>query len=331
MKICVYGAGAIGGFIAARLSQVDGVDVSVVARGANLDAIRANGLQLISPTGNIRAKVRTSVDPAELGVQDYVFLTLKSHQVTPSLPEIAKLIGPGTAVLPPTTGIPYWYFHGLDGFESRAIEAIDPGGAQWRAIPGDKVLGVAYWLASEMTGPGVVHHDGNIARIPVGEPDGTISPRAKRLSEVMIAAGIEAPAVPDIRSWIWIKMISSLSWNPVAVLTRSTLGEICARPRAVSIIHRMMEEADAVAARLGAVPPMTIEERIAVARDAGGHKMSMLQDLERGRPLEVDILQGSLEAMRDIADLETPTIDDIYALANLHIAALNRDSQPEGR
>ncbi|MGD9665772.1 MAG: ketopantoate reductase family protein [Novosphingobium sp.] len=327
MKICIYGAGAIGGFIAARLSQVDGVDVSVVARGANLEAIKADGLRLVSPAGDIRAHVRASDDPGELGIQDYVFLTLKSHQITPALPEISKLVGPQTAVLPPTTGIPYWYFHGLDGFESQAIEAIDPGGAQWKAIPGEKVLGVAYWLASEMTGPGVVHHDGNVARIPVGEPDGTISERARRLSQAMIAAGIDAPAVPDIRSWIWIKMISSLSWNPVAVLTRSTLGEICAEPRAVTIIHRMMEEADAVASRLGAVPPMTIEERIAVARDAGGHKMSMLQDVERGRPLEVDVLLGSLEAMRDIVDLQTPTIDDIYTLAKLHIAALNRNRQ----
>ncbi|MCB2050467.1 MAG: 2-dehydropantoate 2-reductase [Novosphingobium sp.] len=327
MKICIYGAGAIGGFIAARLSQVDGVDISVVARGANLEAIKADGLHLVSPAGDIRAHVRASDDPGELGIQDYVFLTLKSHQITPALPEISKLVGPQTAVLPPTTGIPYWYFHGLDGFESQAIEAIDPGGAQWKAIPGEKVLGVAYWLASEMTGPGVVHHDGNVARIPVGEPDGTISERTRRLSQAMIAAGIDAPAVPDIRSWIWIKMISSLSWNPVAVLTRSTLGEICAEPRAVAIIHRMMEEADAVASRLGAVPPMTIEERIAVARDAGGHKMSMLQDVERGRPLEVDVLLGSLEAMRDIVDLQTPTIDDIYTLAKLHIAALNRNRQ----
>jgi 2-dehydropantoate 2-reductase len=330
VKICFYGAGAIGGFIAAKLSQVDGIEISVVARGDNLEAIKKDGLRLVSPGGDICAKVRASDDPGDLGIQDYVFLTLKSHQVTSALPDIRKLIGPNTSVLPPTTGIPYWYFHGLDGFETKALDSIDPGGAQWQAIPGDKVLGAAYWLASEMIGPGVVHHDGNIARIPIGEPDGTISERASRLSKAMIAAGIDAPAVPDIRSWIWIKMISSLTWNPMAVLTRSTLGEICAQPRAVAIIHRMTEEADAVAARLGAVSPMTIEERVGVARDAHGHKMSMLQDLERGRPLEVDVLLGSLEVMRDIVNLETPTIDDIYTMAKLHIAALGRDQSITG-
>ena len=324
MKICVFGAGAIGGFIAAKLSQVDGVEVSIVARGENLAAIRRDGLRLESPNGNIEANVTATDDPAELGVQDYVFLSLKSHQVAPALPGIKQLIGPDTSVLPPTTGIPYWYFHGLDGFESKAIDALDPGGEQWKAIPGEKVLGVAYWVATELIEPGVVHHDGNVARIPVGEPDGSISERAARLSEAMIAAGLDAPAVPDIRSWIWIKMISSLSWNPVAVLTRSTLGEICAEPNAVAIIHRMMEEADAVAARLGAVPPMTIDQRVGVARDAGAHKMSMLQDLERGRPLEVDVLFGSLAAMRDIVNIKTPTIDDIYALVKLHVAALER-------
>lgn len=324
MKVCIYGAGAIGGFIAARLSQVDGVDVSVVARGDNLAAIRRDGLRLVSPGGDIEARVRATDDPAELGEQDYVFLSLKSHQLVSALPGIGTLLGAETAVLPPTTGIPYWYFHGLEGFETKAVEALDPGGAQWKALPGQRVLGVAYWLASELTAPGVVHHDGNVARIPVGEPDGSISPRVARLSQAMIAAGIDAPAVPDIRSWIWIKLISSLSWNPMAVLTRSTLREICDEPNAIAMIYRMMEEADAVAAQLGAVPPMTIDQRVAVARDAGSHKMSMLQDLERGRPLEVDVLFGSLAAMRDIADLKTPTIDDIYALVKLHVAALGR-------
>jgi 2-dehydropantoate 2-reductase len=166
----------------------------------------------------------------------------------------------------------------------------------------------------------VIHHDGTSLRVPLGEPDGTISPRAQRLSTAMMAAGIDSPAVNNIRSWIWIKMISSLSWNPVAVLTRAMLAEIIHDPHLINIIRRMMTEADAIAVRLGAVPPLTIEERIAIARDAGNHKMSMLQDVERGRPLEVDVLLDSITAMREIADLPTPTIDDIYALLKLHIA-----------
>lgn len=327
MKICIFGGGAIGGLIAAKLSTVTGVEVSMIARGEQLTALRAGGIELHSPTGNVHAQIRVTDDPRELGVQDYVFITLKSHQLLSAVPQIAALVGPDTVVLPPTTGIPYWYFHGLEGQAPRSIERLDPGGQLWNALPVGQVLGVVYWFACEATAPGVVHHDGSSVRMPVGEPDGSLSPRVTRLAEVLAAAGFDSPAVDNIRAWIWIKMISSLAWNPVAVLTRATLGEIIAEPRLVDMVRRMMAEADAVAARLGAVAPLPIEERIAIARNASGHKMSMLQDVERGRPLELDVLVDSIEAMRDIADLPTPTIADVYALLKLHVASLRNAGQ----
>jgi 2-dehydropantoate 2-reductase len=239
------------------------MEVSIVARGEQLAAIRANGLELHSPTGDVRCAVRATDDPAELGPQDYLFITLKSHQVLPALPQLHSLIGPQTAILPPTTGIPYWYFHGLDGTPQQTIERLDPGGALWDALPASQVLGVVYWFACEAVRPGVIHHDGSSVRMPVGEPDGTMSERVRTLSNLLCAAGFDSP--------------------------------------------------------------MSVDERVGIARNAAGHKMSMLQDVERGRPLELDVLVDSIEAMRDIAGIPTPTIDDIYALMKLHVASGLRD------
>ena len=244
---------------------------------------------------------------------------------SPALPQLRALIGPDTAILPPTTGIPYWYFHGLPGAvpgsTTGSIGRLDPGGELWNALPAQQVIGIVYWFACEAVRPGVIHHDGDSVRMPIGEPDGSMSGRVQALSRLLGGAGFDSPAVDNIRAWIWIKMISSLAWNPVAVLTGATLGELTAEPRTVDIIRRMMEEADAVAASLGATAPMTVEQRIAIARNAKGHKMSMLQDVERGRPLELAVLVDSIETMRDIAGVATPTIDDIYALMKLHVAS----------
>lgn len=319
MKLCIFGAGAIGGYLAAHLAGVDGIELSLVARGAHLEAIRRDGLRLLSPQGERCVRVRATDNPAELGPQDLVLLALKSHQVTPALRQIGALLGPQTAVMPPTTGIPYWYFHGVKGpFENQRLERLDPQGRQWAALAPERVLGCVYWVASEVTAPGVIHHDGSLSRFPIGEPDGSDSPRLRRVAEALRAAGLEAPVVPDIRAWIWAKMISSLCWNPVAVLTHATLAEMNARPEIVAIVRRMMAEADTLALRLGVQRmPISIDERIAAARQAGAHKMSMLQDLERGRALEIDVLLDSIDAMKELVRAETPTLDDIYALLKL--------------
>jgi 2-dehydropantoate 2-reductase len=326
MKICVFGAGAIGGLIAARLAQVPAVQVSVVARGEQLASIRLRGLRLQEGLTTRSACVDATDDPATLGVQDYVFVTLKAQQFTPSLQDIAPLVGPETVVIPPTTAIPYWYFHGLSGPHSgHRVQALDPGHRQWDAIHPSQVLGCVFRVAAETMEPGLVRQEGSYARLPIGEPDGTSSERAARLSEVMTRAGFESPVVPNIRGWIWHKMISSLCWNPLAVLTRATWGQLAGQPRVLALARRMVEEADLIATSLGGTPPIPIEERMAAPLSAPNHRMSMLQDLERGRPLEYEPLRDSFHAMRSIAGLATPTIDDVYALLQLRAAAMSTD------
>lgn len=322
-RICIFGAGAIGGFVAAHLARVDGVEVSVVARGAHLAAIRERGLRVVSPKGEVAARVQATDRAEGLGPQDIVFIALKQHQLAPALPALATLLGPDTSVVPPTTGIPYWYFHGLGGTHGgRQLERLDPGGAQWRTLGPERALGCVYWVATEVTEPGVIHHDGKLLRFPIGEPDGSTSPRLQRLADAMNAAGLNAQVVPDIRAWIWAKMISSLSWNPLAVLTGATLDRLTGTPEVVAIVRRMMREAEMVAEALGVAHwPITTDERIAAARNAGAHRMSMLQDWDRGRPLEVDVLTESVAAMRDLAGVATPTIDEVYALLRLRASS----------
>jgi 2-dehydropantoate 2-reductase len=326
MKICVFGAGAIGGFVAARLAQVPGLQVQVVARGAHLAAIRERGLRVSTPQGETCVRITATDQPQTLGVQDVVFIALKEHQLAAALPDLASLLGPHTTVVPPTTGIPYWYFHGLPGpLNGQRIQSLDPGGALWDTLTPARAVGCVYWMASEVVEPGLIRHDGKLLRFPIGEPDGrdaSRSPRIKALAEAMNAAGLEAPVVPDIRAWIWAKMISSLSWNPLAVLTGSTLDKLTQDPGIVSLVEQMMREAETVAEALGVSHwPITTPERIAAARNAGAHKMSMLQDWERGRPLETGVLLDSIRAMGQLAGVATPTIEQVYALLRLKTRA----------
>ncbi len=323
MKICIYGAGAIGGYIAGHLAAVPDVEVSVVARGAHLAAIREKGLRVVTPERDQTVRVRATDDAAELGPQDYVFITLKSHQVAPALESMRPLLGDHTSVLPPTTGIPYWYFHGLAGpFAERRLDRLDPGGAQWSALDPARVIGCVYWVGTESPAPGVARQDGGGASLPIGEPNGSRSERLMRLAELMKQSGLHAPMRSDIRGEIWIKMINSLCWNPVAVLTMATLGAICARPELVALVRRMMGEAEAVATASGATIPVAMEKRITVTARLTHHKMSMLQDLERRRPLEIDVLRDLIVAMRELVNLETPTIDALLDLVRLRAASI---------
>lgn len=318
MKIAVYGGGAIGGYIAAHLARVPEIDVSVIGRGVQLAAIRDNGLRIAGPDASFTVNLRATDRPEDLGPQDYVFITLKSHQVDAALPGIKSLIGPDTAVIPPTTGIPYWYFYGQQGsLANRRLDALDPGGRQWDMLGPERAIGCVFWVATEVEAPGIIRHDGAGASFPIGEPDDTISPRLERLAAAMRDAGLKAPANTNIRGWLWIKMISSLCWNPIATLGHATLGQVHEHPEAVEIVRRMMTEAEAVATALGVTLPVGREKRIATTRLAPGHKMSMLQDLERGRPLEIDALADSIRTMRDIAGLPTPTIDLVLTLLRL--------------
>jgi 2-dehydropantoate 2-reductase len=318
MKICVYGAGSIGGIIGAHLARVKGVEVSLIARGAHLAAIRRNGLRLISPKEDFTIRVTATDNPAELGPQDVVFITLKTHQYLTALDSVVPLLGPGTALIPPTTGAPYWFFHKLKGrYEGSRLKRMDPGGRQWSLFGPDCALGCAYWAGGVVPEPGVVRLENDVCYLPLGEPDGSTSERVTRLSTAMTEAGLKAPAKSDIRAEIWTKMINSLTWNPIAVLTLANNGGIGKSAGAVEIARRMMVEAEAVAATFGATLATPMEKRIEFTIGLTDHKMSMLTDLQAGKPLEIAALADSIADLGELAKVPTPTIDMMLALLKL--------------
>lgn len=318
MKICIYGAGSIGGIIGAHLARVKGVEVSLIARGEHLAAIRRNGLRLISPREDFTVRVPATDDPTQLGPQDYVIVTLKTHQYLAALDGIVPLLGPHTALVPPTTGAPYWFFHKLAGpFEGSRLRRSDSGGRQWSLFGPERALGCAYWAGGKVPAPGVAQLENETCYLPLGEPDGSDSPRVTALSQAMGEAGLKAPVKRDIRAELWTKMINSLTWNPIAVLTLANNGEIGHSPGAVEIARRMMTEAEDVAARFGAAMATPKETRIAFTVGLTHHKMSMLSDLEAGKPLEIDALANSIADLGELAGVATPTIAMMLALLKL--------------
>ena len=318
LKVCIFGGGAIGGFIAGHLARSRLCEVSVVARGRTLDAIRANGIRVVTPSEEFSVRVDARPDARELGVQDYVFVTLKAHQVDGAVDQIASLMDGNTIVLPPTTSIPYYFFHGWPGrLKDRQMPRIDPAGRQWRGLPPRQVLGCVSWIGAHSIEPGVIAQDGAKAGCPIGELDGSRSERVTRLSELLNASGIASKVNEDIRAAIWVKFVNSLCWNPVAVLTQGTLGEMRDAGDVVPVVKAMMREADGLAQQLGIAVGPDPDKRIAMTLSAPHHKMSMLQDLEARRPLELDALLESLHAVRELADVRTPILDSILALARL--------------
>ncbi|MBT2793576.1 ketopantoate reductase family protein [Paraburkholderia strydomiana] len=320
LKVCVFGGGAIGGNIAGHLARAGQCEVSVVARGKTLDAIRTHGLRVITASEDFTVRVNAVEDARELGVQDYVFVTLKTHQVDDALDQIRSLMDSRTVVLPPTTGIPYYFFR------DRQMPALDPGARQWHAIPPTQVLGCVYWIGAHVVAPGVVSQDGAKAVCPIGELDGRHSERAGRLRGLLSDSGIPAKVNDNIRAAIWVKFVNSLCWNPVAMLTLGTLGKIRDAANVVPIVRTMTREADALAAAVGLDIGPDPDKRIALTLSAPHHKMSMLQDLEAGRPLELQPLQRSLDAVRELTDLRTPTLDTVLALARLREATASNNS-----
>ncbi|SOE89183.1 2-dehydropantoate 2-reductase [Caballeronia arationis] len=326
LKVCIFGGGAIGGYIAGHLARSGLCEVSVVARGATLDAIRSNGIRVVTPAEDFTVRVNARSDSRELGVQDYVFITLKAHQVGGALDQIGHLMDRSTVVLPPTTGIPYYFFHAARGaLKDRQMQRIDPAGRQWLALPPQQVLGCVYWIGAHPVEPGVIAQDGAKAGCPIGELDGSRSARVDRLSELLSASGIASKVNDDIRSAIWIKFVNSLCWNPVAVLTQATLGEMRDAGDIVAIVKAMMLEADALAQRLDIAIGPDPDKRIAMTLSATHHKMSMLQDLEAGRALELDALTESLYAVRELAEMRTPVLDSILAMARLRAQTAGRN------
>lgn len=314
MKICVFGAGAIGGFIGAKLAEKGEAEVSLVARGAHLAAMRENGLTVHSKAGDFNVKVTATDDVAALGPQDYVLLSLKAHSVPGALDGLKPLLGPDTAVVTAQNGVPWWYFYKHGGVhEGRRIEAVDPGGAIWEALGPERAIGSVVYIAAEIEAPGVIRHV-EYDRLPVGEPSGEKTERLQALSSVLVNAGIRSPIRPDIRNDIWVKLWGNLSFNPISALTGGTLGEIAGDPGTCAVVRTMMAEAETIANALGIVFPIDIDKRIAGAASVGAHKTSMLQDLELGRPMEIDALVTAVQEFGRMTGTPTPAIDLVLAL-----------------
>jgi 2-dehydropantoate 2-reductase len=314
MRIAVFGAGAIGGYLAAKLALAGRVDLSVVARGAHLEAIKADGLKLIEDGKETIAPVRAAARAEELGVQDYVVLALKAHSLAPALDQVAPLLGPDTAVVTMQNGVPWWYFYKAGGaLEGTRLAAVDPAGTIWKRLGPERVIGSVVYPAVEVDAPGLIRHvEGT--RFSLGEPSGEKSERVAALARELVKAGLQAPVREDIRSEIWIKLWGNLSFNPISALTGSTLAAIVADEGTRALARAMMLEAQAIGEHLGVRFPVAVDRRIKGAGDVGEHKTSMLQDLERGRPMEIDALVTAVQELGRLTSQPTPTIDSVLAL-----------------
>ncbi|MDR1310568.1 MAG: 2-dehydropantoate 2-reductase [Burkholderiaceae bacterium] len=318
MKIAIIGAGAIGGYVGVKLA-LSGEDVTFIVRGANLEAIRKDGMKLIMNDGteHIAKEVKATNDYAEAGPQDLVILALKAHQVESVVDDVPKLFGPDTVVVTMQNGIPYWYFHRHGGpYEGARVQSVDPTGQIAAKIPPDRVLGCVVYPASELIAPGVVRHiEGD--RFPIGELDGSISERAQKISDAFVKAGFKSPILENIRSEIWLKLWGNLTFNPISSLAHSTLVDICQFPLSRELAGDMMIEAQRIANKLGIEFRVPLEKRIAGAEKVGKHKTSMLQDVEAGREPEIDALVGSVVELGRITHTATPHINTVYALVKL--------------
>jgi 2-dehydropantoate 2-reductase len=316
MKICVYGAGAIGAYLGAELARA-GADVSFVARGPHLAAMQRNGVRLLIDGGERVVNVRATSDPSELGPQDYVIVALKAHSVPGVVDAMQPLLGPDTAIVTAVNGIPYWYFYKHGGeFADTTLESIDPGGTQWKKLGPERAIGCVVYPAAEIVEPGVIRHVYG-KKFPIGEPSGEKTQRVHALHEMMVAAGLDAPVRDNIRDEIWLKLWGNLCFNPISALTHATLDVITSNVGTRAVAKTMMLEAKSVADRFGVHFRVDVERRIDGAGAVGAHKTSMLQDLEAGRPMEVDPLLTVVQEMGRLVGHETPTIDTVLALIKL--------------
>lgn len=316
MRICVVGAGAIGGMLAVKLAAA-GAQVSVVIRGANLQAVRANGMKLLIDGQEQIAQVKASDRIAELGEHDVVILALKAHQLPAVAADVKHLLGASTTVVTAQNGVPWWYFHKLAGpWEGRRLESVDPGGTIAANIDADRVIGSIVYPAAELVAPGVVRHvEGN--RFTLGELDGADTERIRALAQLLRDAGLKAPVARDIRSELWVKLWGNCTFNPISALTHATLAGICRFAPTRELAALMMREAQAVGERLGARFAVSLEKRIAGAEAVGEHKTSMLQDVESGRAIELDALVGSVIELGRITGIPTPALSAVHACAAL--------------
>jgi 2-dehydropantoate 2-reductase len=316
MKIAIYGAGAIGAHLGAMLARTEH-EVSLIARGPHLKAMQENGLTFRSAEEEFTVHPSATDDPASLGPQDYVIVTLKAHQSAGVVDLMQPLLGPETAVVTCMNGVPWWYFYGLGGaLEGKTLETVDPGAKQWRDLGPERAIGCIVYPATEIVEPGVCQHiEGNTYSL--GEPTGERTDRAKALSQALISGGLRAPVRTAIRDEIWVKLWGNLCFNPISALTHATLEDIGTDPAVREVVVKLMQEGQAVGEALGAKFKVPLDKRIAGAVGVGAHKTSMLQDLERGRPMEIDALVTAVAELGDIVGVDTPMLDAVLALVQL--------------
>ena len=313
-KICIFGAGAIGGLVGAKLARKAEADVSLIARGAHLAAMESNGLTLKQDGETFTVRPRVTSDSKTLGPQDFVIVTVKANALTSVLDQLQPLIGNDTAVLFAQNGVPWWYFYKHGGpYDGHTIESVDPGGEIWKRIGPERALGSVVWQAASLESPGVIaHHYGE--RMPIAEPSGEKSERAQVLSRFLVSAGIKSPVRGNLRDEIWLKLWGNLSFNPVSVLTLGTLDQLAGDTNTRRVILAMMQESRAVGEALGVKFTVDAEERMEMASKVGSHRTSMLQDVEAGRPNELDCLLGAVIELAHLVGIATPTLNIVYDL-----------------
>jgi 2-dehydropantoate 2-reductase len=291
--------------------------VHLIARGAHLEALRRNGVRVLSPRGDFEARPPATDDTSEVGPVDFVFLGLKANSYANAGPLLEPLMHDETAVVAGQNGIPWWYFHGVDGpYAGRQIETVDPGGAVTQVIPPERAIGCVVYAGTELGEPGVVHHlEGT--RFSIGEPDGTISDRCRRFSQAMIDGGLKCPVEEQLRDEIWVKLMGNVAFNPLSALTRATLAAMCAHPPTRRLVASMMEETLEIAHAVGAHPSVSIERRLTGAERVGDHKPSTLQDLEAGKPLELAALIDAVVELADLTGIDAPCLQAVAAASGL--------------
>ena len=315
MKVCIFGAGAIGGYMAVELADAGDAEVTCIARGPHLAAMRENGLRLVREDADDKVvKVRCTDSPEEAGPQDVVIVTLKAHSAAAVADQMTPLFGPETAVVTAQNGVPWWYFYKLGGAHDGArVASVDPGNRQWDLIGPERAIGCVVYPAAEIIEPGVIRHEyGN--RFTLGEPSGEKTERVQALSALFSDAGLRAPVRPQIRDDMWVKIWGNVSLNPISALTGGTLAQMIDDPDVCAVIRAVMVEAQAVGEALGVRFKIDVDKRIAGAREVGDHKTSMLQDLELGRPMEIDALVTSVQELGRIVEIPTPAIDVVLGL-----------------
>jgi 2-dehydropantoate 2-reductase len=316
VRIAIAGAGAIGGYIGARLTKA-GADVVLFARGPHLRAMQEKGLRVISQDGDFEVKPEAVGDLSAIGGADAVILGVKAHGLTTLAPQLRPLLGPHTLVVSTQNGIPWWYFQNHPGdLNDLRLERVDPGGAIAHSIEPERVVGSLAYFATDIAEPGVIHHtEGN--RLTLGEPSGARTERLKPLAEALVAAGLRVPVTTRIRQEIWVKLLGNVAFNPISALTGGTLEELARHPELSRAIREIMAETAAVAARLDIEIPISIDQRMAGAEKVGAHKTSMLQDYEAGRPMELDAIVGAVVELGDHLGVPMPATRAVYACAKM--------------